>query len=199
MRDRVILMWRGAAEALPPAMSLAKSIANSGCDVAWIVGTATPESQDQLARLGVQCFPLGIPSMGDESHVQKALRALRFRTEAWRAVRKLGSSKRLWVLNAETAIVLGRQLFQHKYVLHLYELHETRLKRHLVHPYVGRADVVVCPEQHRAAIIRLWHGLRATPVTIPNVSVTHDTARRQTIERSEARQAVEDATAGNRR
>jgi hypothetical protein len=31
------------------------------------------------------------------------------------------------------------------------------------------------------------------------VSVTHDTARRQTIERSEARQAVEDATAGNRR
>jgi glycosyltransferase involved in cell wall biosynthesis len=194
---KVALIWRGAVEALPAAMFLARHLARNGCHVTWISGTVADDTLSNMRP--VRCIPLGIPSSGDEPPLEKAVNALRFRRKAWQEIDALGPSAVLWILNSETAIVLGRKLLHRKYVLHLYELHEPRIKRRLADCYVRGARAVVCPETNRGAIIRGWHGLTADPLVIPNVALTHIHDRYQPVRQSAIQRVLNDAVANGKR
>lgn len=178
---RVTLIWRGSVEALPPAVSLARQLTEVGCRVSWIAGTATSQSLSLLSSLGIECIPLEVRSAGSESMAEKATNALVFRARAWRAIRALAPHIP-WVLNTETAIVLGKRLLDYPYLLHMYELHDSVVKQLLGDVYIRGARCVICPEPNRASIIRSLHHLSYTPIVIPNVPVGHDSTRRQSIE-----------------
>ena len=177
----ILILWRGSFAALPPLLALARLLSQSGYRVAALVGGASEEECELVSGLGIALLTAGAPSTGYETPVRKAALALRFRAAAWRQIRTYKRAPLLWVVNAETAIVLGRKLEACRYVLHAYELPESQAKRMLARRYFAGAKAVIAPEGHRAEILQNWYGLREVPTVVPNVTDVPTTAERQPI------------------
>ena len=161
-------------------------------------GDASASVITRLARYGVQVLPVEAPSTGYERPMKKALAALRFRVAAWRIIDRFRTHPLLWIFNAETAIVLGRRLFSYRYVLHAYELPERYTKQQFAQSFFRRATHVVCPESNRAAILRTWYRLRATPSVVPNTPMVEDESLRQKIADTQVAQRIKEIAATRR-
>lgn len=164
-----VIIWRGDPADLPPLLSFSTLLAQHAGPVRWLCGTASPDPRAYLESHGVAVHAVNAPSTGYESWPRKLSSALKFRSAAWTWLDRLPPDARLWIANAETAIVLGRRLLDRRYTLHAFELPESPFKRRLSRRYFAAADHVIVPEPNRAQLIRDWFALPSLPTVVPNV------------------------------
>ena len=84
----------------------------------------------------------------------------------------------LWIIHENTAIEMIDVLQNKRYLLSIYELHDTQpefLK--LLKPVAQRASRVIVPEFNRACILKLWLQLDQIPSVIPNKPYCHPLKR----------------------
>ena len=118
----------------------------------------------------------------------KLLHWRRFSKRAWKYIEEQKNDGLLWVSTADTALALGKKLFQRHYVLQILELYDTfPFYRHMLAKYARNANCVVVPEMCRAAIFRSWYGLNATPIVLPNKPDQHPGHRNLKIADEQAR------------
>jgi glycosyltransferase involved in cell wall biosynthesis len=75
----------------------------------------------------------------------------------------------VWIVSAETAILLKNPIVEKKYFLNIYELYDVRTEiLAKIKPIAQCAQKVIVPEFNRAYMLRFWLGLNETPTIIPN-------------------------------
>lgn len=189
-RLTIIIVWRGRPNDLPALKSVAQVLSEAGFTIVWICGTASSREVTELSGSGTRIVSLGVESTGYEMPHRKAFGALVFRSRAWRAIEKVGDDAALWIVNIETAIVLGRRLLKYGFLLHVFELPESPAKRWLGSEYLRHARRVAVPEGTRAEIVRSWFKLSRRPDVIPNVQIGYCYGLRQFIGDSEIRETI---------
>lgn len=83
------------------------------------------------------------------------------------------SSELLWITSYNSVKLLGKEIFNYKYVLQLMELvYKGYLYKKVIQfpidEYARRAYKVVVPEENRAYIEKAWWGLKDIPKVLPN-------------------------------
>jgi len=76
----------------------------------------------------------------------------------------------VWIGSADTAIWMGKNVRNRKFIYNIYELYD-RFPLHLFmfKKYAQKATQVVVSERNRAYILRSWWKLDKTPIVIPNI------------------------------
>lgn len=173
----VWVILRGGVGTLPPVMSLLKALLALRCRKVVFVSTEPSGISDGsgLYKEYILDLQTGPGFLG------KARKYLKFR----RFVRDIiGDGVKegdvVWLGSLDTALALrmGGGLNGGLLVLQLHELYDTypvRLK--LIRGIAKRAKVVVTPELNRAAILKVWLGLREFPMVIPNKPYWHPRSR----------------------
>lgn len=84
----------------------------------------------------------------------------------------------LWVIHEETALEFRKCLQGKRYILSLYELNDHRRDfLEEIKPVIQNAQEVIVPEYNRACILRVWMGLKTTPIVVPNKPLSHPRKR----------------------
>jgi hypothetical protein len=177
----------------PPTITTAMVYASLGMQVKLVTLYCSPRTIEILASNGIitvcvltkpphECYSLLVRKyfaglrkyVGYKPRVEFAWRP--FRNATWRLLEdELPKTDMFWVASAWSACFLGGRLLKQSYVMHILELYEAEtvmLKKFAMH-----AKCVVESDMSRAAIHRIWLGLKNTPVVIPNKPFYHPRKR----------------------
>jgi glycosyltransferase involved in cell wall biosynthesis len=167
---RIVAVYKSDPAFSPPLSAACRWLAAIGCDVALVCVDPSDVVRAELERAGIAVHALPGRTDVKGNLAARAVRWVRFSTSAWRVLSELlGRDGVLWAGGLETAVALGRRLFERRYVLQMHELYDREWRYRVFLPRLIRgAEIVVVPEAHRADLIRLWYRPRVAPVFIPN-------------------------------
>ena len=165
---------RGDVRELPPAVHMAESLAARGHFVD--VFTARPEPSTETLEQGVRYLPIPFDWRQRVSFLRRTLRDWRL-GRTFLVVSTEGSYDLYWGHNITSLpwIPWAARRLRVPFVYQAHELVTWRECTPLLKGYylaerywVPRADLVVCPEPHRAALFKECHSLQETPMVVRN-------------------------------
>jgi len=113
-----------------------------------------------------------------------------FRSETWRVLEEeLLKADTFWVASTWSAFFLGKRLLKKTYIMHILELYEADTG--MLKKFAMQAKCIVEPDISRAAIHRVWLGLKKTPVVIPNKPFYHPRKKKLPIVDVDLRTTIE--------
>lgn len=164
----IVILSRETIHRLPPIASLVVSLVKSGCKVSLITSGCSPLLRKKFDDMDVSVFAFEAVSRIGRA-IGKAHSWLSFRKYAIKTLTEIGGYPLIWVGSGDTALAMGRYLFNKRYVLHLHELYDQNYLYKKILPFYARnANVVVVPDECRASIIRVWYELKQNPIVLPN-------------------------------
>ena len=165
----VLYLLRDKLENLPPSMSQITTLCELGCQVKVVTMHTSDYIHSFYAGQNVEFITLKKRKPCKIGAVNKVQNLLAYRRLV-REVIKNHPHDLLWVGSGDTARYCRDIVAEEKpLVLNIYELYDKApqvLKA--IKPIAQNAQSVVVPEYNRAHILKVWLGLRRTPVIIPN-------------------------------
>ena len=165
---KIVILQKSSISSYPPLLTFI-NIVRKYVEVVLICGNELPENKEKYASLCSEYYCLDIPD-ATNGFVSKVKTYLRVRRTFWNFIyQKNLQNELLWIFTADTAIALGDKLLKHKFILGLYELFDTFpiYQKHLKR-YAPYAKMIICAEENRANILRVWWKLNKTPKIVPN-------------------------------
>ncbi|GIX05142.1 MAG: hypothetical protein KatS3mg114_1011 [Planctomycetaceae bacterium] len=196
-KPQALLVMKGYPN--PPLITAAVSLAVRNWDVTLAVSCCSARTEDYLRERGVTLCQLHPQDQPPRSWWEKWQYWRRFRREVWQLLRRVTPHTLLWISGADTALAIGRNVWQQPYVLQIHELYDHLPWYHVaLREYARRAASVVVPEPHRAALLRCWYRLTRTPWVLPNKPLEHPRIRRLPIRHPIAREILSRIPDGER-
>jgi hypothetical protein len=195
----------------PPTITSAAVLVSLGYQV-LLVTLYCPESKlVALRKIGVECItvlrcdPRFDRSLGGRIYASVIARIFGYTSRLsyaqigvhndviWNIIaEKMTANTILWIASAKSALALGKKVFNHSYILHILELYEW--EKSLLSPYARKATAVIVPDVSRAAIHKVWMGLKRLPSVIPNKPFNHPRTRCMTITDKKLKDQVMEAS-----
>lgn len=172
IKKRVLMIYKGDPSEIPLLFSVLKILRNLDFKVDLLCGYCNSATRSHLFKSGVivtSLYKESIPSI--KNQLEKALFWIRFRNFVRYSIQTVAKTKDtvIWLGSGDTALALYGLKFAYPVILHLHELYDKNyLYRGLLRRISGAASAVVCPEPNRAAILRVWFGLKEQPFVLPN-------------------------------
>jgi hypothetical protein len=189
VNETIIVLCKGDFETLPSIRTVVIGLRSLGFSVKLVVSKITSTNLAFLEAQGVSVRCLST-LRGEHWVPGKIGEWLRFHQVAWGELAAAGDTL-LWVGSADTALALGLHLTAHRYVLQVNELYDKVFRYKVPLGYLARrAACVVVPERSRAALLRYWFALDATPNVLPNYPVVTDRRPRQEVPSNESRAII---------
>ena len=175
MNSKIIIVLKGRFDLQPPIMNLSLALFAILGELMVICSSCPENIVSQYAKRGIKIITLFTEGMDNiNSNQEKLKHWLMFRKKAWAFLEKEKKRSLLWIATADTAIALGKNLFNKFYILEMLELYDTfPVYRYLLKNYTRNAHLVVVNEPCRAAILRVWYDLKRTPAVLPNKPLDH--------------------------
>ncbi|MBA5247418.1 hypothetical protein H1R16_03985 [Marnyiella aurantia] len=166
----IVVLHKTSVSDFPPILSLLRYLKKNGYRVHLVLGYERTEAMRQ--ELHEMCETLHITNIVPSKN--KILYWLKIRRTFWRIINENNyTSKLIWLPAADTTLALGSKLLNCNYVLNLYELFDDEplyLKR--LKKFALKAKMVICSNDERAHILRVWWKLPHTPKVILNKPYT---------------------------
>lgn len=166
----IVILHKTSVSDFPPILSLLRYLKKNGYIINLLLGYEKTEAmQRELEEL---CETLHVTNIFPAKN--KILYWLKIRRTFWKIIHDNGyDSKLIWLPAADTTLALGRKLLNYNYVLNLYELFDDEplyLKK--LKKFALKAKLVICSNEERAHILRVWWKLPRTPEVILNKPYT---------------------------
>lgn len=167
---KVTFVLRSEIESLPPCISQIYSLLELGFEVEVITMYASDYIKNLFSGKMV-AFSVSGRSFDENNTVGKIMNIIRFR-KFLKENLKNKSDSILWIGSLDTAQYFKAVLLRNEFckiIFNIFELYDKfpfRLKQ--IKPVAQKADAVIVPEYNRAHILKVWLGLKRTPVVIPN-------------------------------
>lgn len=161
----IVIVHKTCVADFPPLLTFITYLFNNGYKIFLIVGFEEAKLEELIKPMCFQYHNLNVkPSKN------KFLYWFNVRKEFWKVILKNGyEQKLLWIPAADTTLALGKKLLKYNYVLNLYELFDYQFMYvKLLKKYALKAKLVVCSNNDRANILRVWWRLSETPSVILN-------------------------------
>jgi glycosyltransferase involved in cell wall biosynthesis len=183
----------------PPLLTLCVSLAQAGHRVLFAPSHCRPQTRQYLEQRGVTVQELQPEIRNGRNVAAKLQYWWTFRQRAWRVLDDHPQASLVWIASADSAIAMGRGLWQRKYVLQLHELYDDLpFYRKNLKGYCQHARAIVVPELGRAAIFRSWYGLDRTPYVLPNKPLEHPRTRGLPVQHAAAKATLNAIPAGTK-
>lgn len=174
---KILVLLDSNLNRYPPVLALLDSIRGE-CDVTVIAGEYSPEI-DALYSPEKQMRFIHLYHEPFQGNIffkayDRIKRILTYRNSVKKYLRE-NDPDLIWVATAETALHLGNNILKGRpFILNMFELYD-RFPRRLARLKKTAHDAVkiVCPEENRANILRVWWKLDRTPTVIPNKPTNH--------------------------
>lgn len=172
--EKILVILKGSLSKMPPVLSICLDLADLGYNVSVFTQSSSEYIENIFKQKHIKInyykenkFLLKIP------FISKIYRWLDFKRQTLKYTKR-NKSDYLFIASADTALALGKTIFNHKYFLQVHELYDTVpfYKKHLK-PYMQNALKVIVPQEMRAKIFRDWYNLKETPVVLPNKPYFH--------------------------
>lgn len=166
---KVLYLLRDKLENLPPSMSQISALCQNGYEVTVVTMQASDYICEFYKDFDVEFITLKENKKCKIVVLNKIIKLLAYRSLVKKTL-KTHQYDLLWVGSADTArycrdFIAGH----HSMVLNIYELYDKTPKLiHAITPIARAAKSVIVPEYNRAHILKVWLGLKETPVIIPN-------------------------------
>ncbi|MBY0065617.1 hypothetical protein [Empedobacter falsenii] len=170
----IVIVHKTCVSDYPPLLAFIKYLKKSNYKVYLILGF---EKGNLIEELNELCEKVHYTDIKPSKN--KILYWYKIRTTFWKIINKNSYyDKLLWIPAADTTLALGKKLLKYNFVLNLYELFDyaPRYVKGLK-IYAEHAKLVICSNQDRANILRVWWKLKETPQVILNKSFMEDTNR----------------------
>lgn len=168
--NEVLYLLRDDLENLPPSMSQVLTLCQTGHKVKVVTMCASSYIRDFYKDQ-----PAEFISLYKENHHKKSVFSkIRWLVEYRKLVRKALENNPydlLWIGSADTARYCKDMLMKPiaPVVLNIYELYDKNPEViNAIKPIAQNSTCVVVPEYNRAHILKVWLGLKKTPLVIPN-------------------------------
>jgi len=182
LAPEIIVVCKSWLEMSPPVLTIVHVLRELGHAVLCICSGCRPQTRSELEAIGVRLAVVHPEDPHPRTLPGKIAHYARFRRRAWQVLDDASSSALVWVARGDTAIALGRRLLERRYVWSLHELHDGNVRyQQAIRLYAPRAATLVVPEYCRANILRFWHGLRRTPLVLPNRPVLKSRRRKAVV------------------
>jgi glycosyltransferase involved in cell wall biosynthesis len=176
MRQKIFVVFERNLSSLPPLLSLIEIISKH-YDVSVSVSIKENEYVTYFPNVKfINYCKMRIATNKVDKIINKLKKYLLF----YRFIKKYIQSEKpdiIWIGSAEACILLKpieKYLVTKRYIINIYELYDRKPKVLKKISFLAQnAQKVLVPEYNRANILRLWLGLKETPVVIPNKSILH--------------------------
>lgn len=174
---KVFVVYIGDIFHCPPAMTVIQTLSDLKYEVHVCVNSFSAEKtvESFSDRKNVKFVSVANEYNRNQRILGKFLEMLQIRKRLWDYID--GESEKdslIWIVAGGTVKFLGKELLNHKYILHLLELTEDIYyleSKHmfpLSRKYARKATVVVECEYNRAHITKAWWELETLPEVLPN-------------------------------
>lgn len=103
-----------------------------------------------------------------------------YHREAQRIIKTIPKSEILWFGNCESLMTIGSVLRNRRFVASILELYDAqKWMDYLLLGVLPQAEIVICCEKHRAAIMKSRYGLKRQPYIMPNKPYELDDGEKQ--------------------
>jgi len=170
----IVIVHKTCVSDYPPLLAFIKYLNKSGYKIHLILGFEKGNLIDELINL---CENVHLTNVKPSKN--KILYWYKIRTTFWKIIYKNNyQNSLLWLPAADTTLALGKRLLKYEFVLNLYELFDYA-PRYIkgLKKYAEKAKLVICSNQDRANILRVWWNLKSTPQVILNKSYSDRTER----------------------
>jgi len=166
----IVILHKTSVSDFPPILSFLRYLNKNGYLIHLVLGYERTDAMRQ--ELHEICETLHITNIVPSKN--KILYWLKIRRTFWKIINENSyTSKLIWLPTADTTLALGNKLLSCNYVLNLYELFDDEplyLKR--LKKFALKAKMVICSNEERAHILRVWWKLPQTPEVILNKPFT---------------------------
>lgn len=105
----------------------------------------------------------------NKNKLNSYLNFITYTLEVKRILSSCKSDDVIWFGNCESAMTVGKELSRYRFVLTVLELYEQKsLYNYLISQIINDAEIVICCEKHRNAIIRQRYQMEKNSYIIPN-------------------------------
>ncbi len=161
----------------PPALSVIKSLLDLNCEIIHIGNYSDVEQKRELKEKGVTFIEMGHYN-GKSNFISKYLQQYKFKKEVEKTLQEYnaGGNDFIWLLNAETIVLLGNLCYKYKTVFHYFEFTmpyvnwKYRLVNPSFNPYKANSHaykIIQC-EYNRAHLFKAFLHLDVLPIVLPN-------------------------------
>lgn len=172
----VTMILKDSLEHLTPILSLCCHLSDLGFGLTVICDRISGSNQKMFQERGIKVILLPQP-VKLPAKLGTICRWAYFHRYAWEAI-TANPADIYWIGSADTALALGKRIWNFPYILHVNELYDTcPFYRKRLGNYMRRALKVFTPEETRAHIFRAWYQLQETPVVLPNKPYGHPRKR----------------------
>lgn len=165
----IILLHKSKVSSFPPIITLLQYLKELNINVILIC--SKNDDKEFLEKLQTICHKVHLVDIEiGKGKLSKIYSWLKTRKLFWKIIDVNNYHKDIfWIPTADTTLAMGKRLLKYEYVLNLFELFDQyAFYRNKLKKYVKNARVVVCPEETRAHIIKVWYNLNELPVVIEN-------------------------------
>lgn len=172
---KIIVVNMGLIYSIPPIRSLLEGLSRQNVEVTLVV-TKEGIAKDDNLRRKIKVFEIDEYYNTKVSLFKKYNRMLRLRKKLWNCIDGIyDNNTLLWIISDTAVKNLGKKLLDRNYVLHMYELVESKYmvpKYKLVNMHLDifgrKAKQVVVPEYNRAHLTKVWWKLEKLPFVLEN-------------------------------
>lgn len=195
---KIITVLMGDVYGFPPVLSLLHAFEKLDVECVFITTNSRKDLKKEFSKIKVEQLNVDYESI--EQPMLKFLHLFEWRKDIWKLIDKhYSNNSMIWVVTDVTVKVLGKELMNRKYVLHLLELSErityySKLKFLEIDKYNlgNNATAIVVPEYNRAHIIKTWWKLKKLPYILPNKPyIFGDIEKNSMIEDQKAKEIID--------
>lgn len=168
----ILIAYKGPFEHAVPIISISQAFNSLGIKVSVVCSSYEPAAKENLLSMGIEVIEL-MPELHEKTRDYCKIKHWSlFRMRFWSLIKD--RNPLIYIGSGDTAICLGKKLFNYQYFLHLRELYvEHPLYMKLLKEYAHNSVKNITPEINRAYIYRVLWKLSETPYVIPNKPYFH--------------------------
>lgn len=153
----------------PPCLSQVLCLNDLGVDIEVYHGKNSEFIDSLFDQRNIKHFTFE-KDRQSKNKVDQVFNFLTFSREIKRIQKEIPDDNILWIGNLETAMTMDkRSLSNRKFILNVLELYnEGTIYDRYLKKMAAKADILICCEKHRAAIMQSRYSLKQTPVVMPN-------------------------------
>lgn len=177
---KIIYIIRQELQIYPPCLSQIQYINDFGIEVLVAYGGCNEEVKKILDNKGIKHIDLNLQRKR-KGYIEKITNIFAYRRKAKKILKQYCKKDDIvWFGTADSAFLLkGKTTKQKQFVLTVLELYDdNKFYRKNIGKIIHNARAVICCEQTRAQIMKLWWNLKKQPYVLPNKPYEHPKEKR---------------------
>lgn len=165
---KIVYILKKGFQYFPPCLAQLLYLDDMGVELEVYHGINSDAINAILDERGIKHHTLK-SDRNNSTRLQSFQTLFKYTREIRKIIKSIPEDITLWFGNCESAVTVGKPIYNRKFVLSVLELDDTdSLIGKQLAKVINKAAAVLCCEKHRAAIMRIYYKLEKEPYVLPN-------------------------------